>query len=108
MFAVIGIPAFGALGLLGGTIYGTVASETWQDPVTTFQPSVAELGLNQALPNYLAAFAQSHRYDVTPLITLPAESFRKGLAMPKPGQTVSRQCLKFRLSRLIWFLQSIW
>lgn len=75
--AVVMIPAGLALGFVGGAFYGAVASESWQDPMGTFQTIVAALDLNRVLPMHLAAFAQAHHYDITPLSTLSAESFKQ-------------------------------
>ena len=71
--AVITLPAFAALGLLGGTIYGAVASESWQESDAAFRTIVAELNLNRALPDHLVAFSRSHRYEIPHLSTGPPE-----------------------------------
>ena len=63
------IAPFGAvLGLVGGTVYGAVASESWYEADPTFRTIVAELDLNRALPEHLAAFSRSHGYEITDLI----------------------------------------
>ena len=72
MLAIFAIPAGAALGLVGGTLYGAVASEPWQETDTTFRTLVAELNLNRALPEHLAAFSRLHGYEITHLsIGLP-------------------------------------
>jgi len=65
--APIMVPAGAAVGLVGGALYGAVASESWQKAETTFRTIVAELDLNQALPQHLIAFAQAHGYAMTHL-----------------------------------------
>ena len=72
--AVITLPAFAALGLLGGTIYGALASEPWQESDAAFRTIVAELNLNRALPEHLVAFSRSHSYEITHLSTGPPEA----------------------------------
>ena len=74
MFAIFAIPAFAALGLLGGTIYGAVASEPWQESDTAFRTIVAEMNLNRTLPEHLVAFSRSHSYEITHLSTGPPEA----------------------------------
>ena len=71
---VITLPAFAALGLLGGTIYGAVASEPWQVPEATFRTIVAELNLNRAFPEHLTAFSRLHGYEIAHLRTGPREA----------------------------------
>ena len=74
---VITLPAFTALGLLGGTIYGAVASESWQEADTASRTIVAELNLNRVLPEHLVAFSRSHRYEITHLSTGPPEEHQE-------------------------------
>jgi hypothetical protein len=50
-----------------GALRGAVASESWEEAETTFQTIVAELDLNQALPQHLVTFAQAHGYMMTHL-----------------------------------------
>ena len=71
---VITLPAFTALGLLGGTIYGAVASESWQEADSASRTIVAELNLNRALPEHLVAFSRAHRYEIAHLRTGPPEA----------------------------------
>ena len=61
------IPAGAAAGFVGGALYGAVASESWQNADKTLRSIVAELDLNQALPQHLIAFAQAHGHDMTHL-----------------------------------------
>jgi hypothetical protein len=67
-FAILTAPAGAVLGSVGGTVYGGVASESWYEADTTFRTIVAELDLNRALPEHLAAFSRSHGYEITDLI----------------------------------------
>jgi hypothetical protein len=66
--AIFAVPIGTALGLVGGTVYGAVASESWYEADTSFRTIVAELDLNRALPEHLAAFSRSHGYEITDLI----------------------------------------
>ena len=66
--AIFAVPIGAALGLVGGAVYGAVASESWYEADTSFRTIVAELDLNRALPEHLAAFSRSHGYDITALI----------------------------------------
>lgn len=66
--AIFAIPVGAALGLVGGTVYGAVASEDWYKADTTFRTIVAELDLNRALSEHLAAFSRSHGYEISNLI----------------------------------------
>src|SRR5215510_5238013 len=68
-FAVIALPAFAVLGLLGGTIYGAVASEPWEEQDATFRIIVTELNLNRTLSEHLAAFSRLHGYEIAHLST---------------------------------------
>ena len=72
-FAVIGIPAFAVLGLIGGAFYGAVASEPWEGPDATFRTIVAELNLNRALPEHLVVFSRMHGYEITHMSTGPPQ-----------------------------------
>jgi len=67
--APFGVAAGAALGLAGGSLYGAVASEPWQDEEATFRTIVGELDLNQTFPEHLVAFAQLHGYEITHLTT---------------------------------------
>jgi hypothetical protein len=66
--AIFAVPIGAALGLVGGAVYGAVASESWYEADTSFRTIVAELDLNRALPEHLAAFSRSHGYEITALI----------------------------------------
>ena len=68
-FAVITLPAFAALGSLGGAVYGAVASEPWGEQDATFRTIVTELNLNRILPEHLAAFSRLHGYEIAHLST---------------------------------------
>ncbi len=68
-FAVIALPAFADLGLIGGAFYGPVASEPWEGPDATFRTIVAELNLNRTLPEHLVVFSRIHGYEITHLST---------------------------------------
>jgi hypothetical protein len=84
MFAIVAAPVGAALGLLGGTVYGAIASESWYEADTFFRTIVAELDLNRALPEHLAAFSRSHGYEITDLIKVapqePQEKSRNAAA----------------------------
>ena len=67
------IPAGAAVGFVGGALYGAVASESWQKAETTFRTIVAELDLNQALPQQLVAFAQAKGYAMTHMYIVTQE-----------------------------------
>lgn len=54
-----------------------VASDSWQEAESTLRPVVAELDLNQALPQHLIAFAQAHGYAMTHLSTATKEEPQK-------------------------------
>ena len=71
--APIMIPAGAAVGFVGGALYGAVASESWQKAETTFRTIVAELDLNQALPQQLVAFAQAKGYAMTHIYMVTQE-----------------------------------
>lgn len=71
--AIFFLPVLAALGSLGGAFYGAVASEPWQVPEATFRTIVAELNLNRALPEHLAAFSRLHGYEIADLSTGPPE-----------------------------------
>jgi hypothetical protein len=73
MFAIVAAPAGAALGLLGGTVYGAIASESWYEADTTFRTIVAELDLNRSLPEHLTAFSREHGYEITylPQVAMP-------------------------------------
>jgi hypothetical protein len=71
--AVIALPAFAVLGLIGGVFYGAVASEPWEGPDATFRTIVAELSLNRALPEHLVVFSRMHGFEITHLSTGPPE-----------------------------------
>jgi hypothetical protein len=66
--AILTAPAGAVLGSVVGTVYGGVASESWYEADTSFRTIVAELDLNRALPEHLAAFSRSHGYEITDLI----------------------------------------
>jgi hypothetical protein len=84
MGAIFAVPIGAALGFVGGTAYGAVASESWYEADTSFRTIVAELDLNRALPEHLAAFSRSHGYEITDLIKVapqePQEKFRYATA----------------------------
>jgi hypothetical protein len=75
--AIFAIPVAAALGLLGGAIYGAVASESWQEEDTTFRTLVAELNLNRTLPEHLATYSRSHGYEIAHLSTGPPEELQE-------------------------------
>lgn len=62
------VPIGTALGLVGGAVYGAVASDSWYEADPAFRTIVAELDLNRALPEHLAAFSRSHGYEITDLV----------------------------------------
>jgi hypothetical protein len=66
--AIFAVPIGAALGLVGGAVYGAVASESLYEADTSFRTIVAELDLDRALPEHLAAFSRSHGYEITDLI----------------------------------------
>jgi hypothetical protein len=66
---VIALPAFAVLGLLGGTIYGAMASEPWEEQDASFRTIVTELNLNRTLPERVAAFSRLHGYEIAHLST---------------------------------------
>lgn len=72
---VSGVPIL--MGLIAGPFYGAVKSEPWQEAETTFRTIVAELNLNQTLPQHLIAFAQAHGYAMTHLSIVTEESPQK-------------------------------
>lgn len=71
----MGTPALGfigfPIGLVGGTVHGAVAWESSREADLALRGVVAELELDRALPNQVAAFAGSHGYDVTPVLVAP-------------------------------------
>lgn len=72
---VSGVPIL--MGLIIGPFYGAVKSEPWQEAEATFRTIVAELNLNQTLPQHLVAFAQAHGYAMTHLSIVTEESLQK-------------------------------
>lgn len=78
-FAPLAAPITAGIGLAGGALFGTVAvaSDSWQEAEATVRPIVAELNLNQALPQHLIAFAQAHGYAMTHLSTATQEEPQK-------------------------------
>ena len=71
--AIFCLPALATLGFVGGAFYGAVVSEPWQVPEATFRTLVAEVNLNRALPEHLAAFSRLHGYEIAHLSTGPPE-----------------------------------
>lgn len=55
------------IAFVGGAVHGVMSSESWQEAETTFRSIVAELVLNQTVPQHLVAFAQAQGYALTHL-----------------------------------------